>query len=96
MQVTESWHAQAVHALAQMNRSGERRQARHFLERELRYFERYCRDLPGTERLVRELALVLGRIDVAWDERTRKVMQEQSFRAARGQAGIDLARAVPT
>ena len=84
--VAESWHAQVVHAVAGMNRSGERRQARHFLERELRYFERYCRGLSGTEKLVGELALMIRHVDTEWNERTRKVMQYESVRAQRQQA----------
>ena len=94
--VAEAWYAQVVHAVAGMNRGGERRQSRHYLERELRHFERYCRNLPGTELLTGELVLLLRHVDSDWDERTRKVMQHRSFAMARVQADVPNARVAQT
>jgi hypothetical protein len=79
--VARAWHANIVGTVASMNRSGERRQARHYVERQLGYFERYCHGLPGAHELLREIALLKRNIDRSWDERTRKEMELGSYLA---------------
>jgi Ca-activated chloride channel family protein len=80
--VVQAWHSVIVNQVARLNRSGDRRQARHFLERELKYFERYARDLPGGAEQVRTLVLMLQRVGDDWNERTRKEMMFESYRLA--------------
>ena len=55
-----------------MNRDGDGRAAQAFVERELHWFERYARGVPGAEALLTELVLLHRRAGEAWDERTRK------------------------
>ena len=66
-----------------MNREGDRRAAKHFLERELRWMERYARGVPGAEPLLAELVLVLRRVGEEWDERTRKAVWATSAQRSR-------------
>jgi Ca-activated chloride channel family protein len=80
--VARLWHASIVRTVARMNRAGDRREARHYLERELRFFQRYGKGLAGSDALVRELVLMLRRIGQEWDERTRKEMELFSFKYA--------------
>jgi hypothetical protein len=61
-----------LRSAVRMNREGDRRAAMHFLERQLRWLERYARGVPGAETLVAEVVLVERRIGEEWDERTRK------------------------
>jgi Ca-activated chloride channel homolog len=80
--VARLWHASIVRTVARMNRTGDRREARHYLERELRFFQRYGKGLAGSDALTRELVLMLRRIGQEWNERTRKEMELFSFRYA--------------
>lgn len=79
------WHAHVVRLVARMNRSRERREARGYLERELKWFERYCRDLPGAQSLVEEMARMFKHVDRDWDERTRKEMEHGSYKTSRSE-----------
>ena len=79
MAVATAWHAQILQTSARMNRAGERRQARRYLERELQFFERYCTGLPQALLLLKEIALLKQNIDRDWDERTRKEMEVASY-----------------
>jgi Ca-activated chloride channel family protein len=79
--VAQTWHADIVRTAASMNRSGDRRHARHYVERQLRYFERYCDGLPNARELAREITLLRRNIDRSWDERTRKEMELGSYLA---------------
>jgi hypothetical protein len=64
-----------------MNRAGDRRGGKHFLEREIRWIERYARGLPGAEPLLAELVLLLRRAEEEFDPRLRKELyMEASFR----------------
>jgi hypothetical protein len=62
-----------------MNRAGERRQARRYLERELRHFERYCGGMPEALPLLKEIAALKQNSDRSWDERTRKEMEFAAY-----------------
>jgi Ca-activated chloride channel homolog len=75
MAVAIAWHAEIARTAARMNRAGERRQARSYVERELNYFERYCAGLPRARLLLKEIAMLKQNVDRNWDERTRKEME---------------------
>ena len=62
-----------------MNRAGERRQARRYLERELHHFERYCSGLPEALPLLKEIATLKQNVDRSWNERTRKEMEFAAY-----------------
>jgi Ca-activated chloride channel family protein len=79
MAVALAWHAEIVRHAAQLNRAGERSQARRFVERELQYFERYCAGLPQAMPLVREITVLKQNVDRQWDERTRKEMEVSAY-----------------
>ena len=80
MKVAQAWQATVVREAAEMNRRGERRQVKHYIEQELRHLGRYVEGLPETELLIQELSLILQKAEHTWDERTRKEMQYNSFR----------------
>jgi Ca-activated chloride channel family protein len=79
MSVVRAWHAEVVRTAARMNRVGERRQARRYLERELRLFERYCVGLPAAGELLKEIAVLKQNVDLEWNERTRKEMELSAY-----------------
>jgi Ca-activated chloride channel family protein len=79
MAVATAWHADIVRTSARMNRAGERRQARRYLERELRHFERYCGGMPEALPLLKEIAALKQNSDRSWDERTRKEMEFAAY-----------------
>jgi len=79
MTVARAWHADIVRTASQMNRGGDRRHARHYVERELHFFERYCVGLPEARDLLKEIAVLKQNVDRTWDERTRKEMELGSY-----------------
>ena len=79
MAVARAWHAEIIRAAARMNRAGDRRQARHFVERELQFFERYCSGLPEARDLLKEIAVLRQNVERDWNERTRKEMEIASY-----------------
>ncbi|MGD9924613.1 MAG: hypothetical protein AB7V13_24670, partial [Pseudorhodoplanes sp.] len=76
--VARVWHAVIVSTVARLNRQMEQRQARHYMERELKFFERYVAGLPRGAELFRELVVMFKHIHEDWDERTRKEMNLSS------------------
>jgi Ca-activated chloride channel family protein len=89
----EAWQAEVLRQAVRMNRDGDRRAARHFLERELRWMERYARGIAAAEPLLAELVLMLRRVGEEWDERTRKEVFAASYQRVHGEA--DLRAAAP-
>jgi len=88
----QAWQAEALRRAVRMNREGDRRAAKHFLERELRWMEPYARGVPGTETLLAELILVQRRVSEEWDERTRKEVFSASYKVSRSERDL---RAAP-
>jgi len=78
--VTELWQAQIVHKVTGLNRSRDYRKAHHYLTHQLGYFERYCQDVPGAERLVNELQQLLRQVTRPWSERSRKEIELASYK----------------
>ena len=70
--VLTAWQAEAMRRAVAMNRDGDRRGSKHFLEREVRWMERYARGLPGAEPVLAELVLLLRRAEEELDPRLRK------------------------
>lgn len=70
--VMTAWQSQAIRQALAMNRDADRRGAKHYLERELRFLERYARGLPGAEGILAELVLLLRRAEEELDPRLRK------------------------
>ena len=81
--VVNAWQSEVVRAAVLMNRDGDYRAARSFVERELRFLERYARNVPGAEPMLRDLAIVQRSIHEEWSERDRKEVYLQSVKASR-------------
>jgi len=80
--------AEALRRAVRMNRDGDGRAARHFLERELRWMEPYARSIPGADILLAELILVQRRVGEEWDERTRKEVYAASHKLSRSERDL--------
>ena len=93
MSVAAAWHAEVVRRAAQLNRKGERRQARRYVEREAPFFERYCSGLPQALPLLRELIVLKQNVEREWDERMRKEMEISAYMAQSNRADYRPARA---
>ena len=93
MAVATVWHAEILRTAARLNRSGERRQARRYIDRELQFFERYCSGLPQAATLLKEIALLRQNVGRDWDERTRKEMEVAAYRVQANRADYRGARA---
>jgi hypothetical protein len=83
-----AWQAEAMRRAVALNREGDRRGAKHFLERELRWLERYARGLAGAEPMLAELVLLLRRVDEEMDPRMLKAVYFRS--AIRARQEVDL------
>lgn len=70
--VLRAWQADVLRRAVAMNRGRDRRAAKHYLQREIRFIERYARGLPGAESLIAELVLVLRRAEEEFDPRMAK------------------------
>jgi Ca-activated chloride channel family protein len=84
--VLQAWQADVMRRAVGLNREGDRRGAKHFLEKELRWLERYARGLPGAEPLLAELVLLLRRAEEELDPRLRKELYAMSTNRMRGQS----------
>ena len=80
-----AWQAAVLRKSAALNRERDRRAARGFIERELRWFQRYAIGVPGADPLVAELVLLLRRAEEEWSERTRKEVFAASYRRGKSE-----------
>ena len=83
--VAQRWHAQILREAMNLNRIGRYREASDFVETQLKHFERYCRGIEGTTRLVRELQDLTHRVNYDFDERSRKEVQMYSHKLSRNE-----------
>ncbi len=83
--VVNAWQSEVVRAAVLMNRDGDYRAARSFVERQLRFLERYARNVAGAEPMLRDLAIVQRSIHEAWSERDRKEVYLQSMKVQRAE-----------
>jgi Ca-activated chloride channel family protein len=93
--VLQAWQADVMRRAVGLNREGDRRGAKHFLEKELRWLERYARGLPGAEPLLAELVLLLRRAEEELDPRLRKELYAASTNRMRAQADYRSAPRAP-
>jgi Ca-activated chloride channel family protein len=70
--VARAWHAHVLRHCAMLNKEGAFDKAGRFAQRQLKHFERYVSDLPGTDGMVDELRLLAASADTMWSSRTRK------------------------
>jgi len=72
--VARAWHAHVVRYAALLNRDAEGSEAKTFLAREIKHFERYASALPVGAEMIEELEQVRSRAGRRWSEQTRKEM----------------------
>ncbi len=73
--VAQVWHASVVKQAAELNRLGKTRRLKQVLDHEIKFFSRYCHELPEARALVLELELLRRNAGQDWHERVRKEMQ---------------------
>lgn len=83
-----AWQADAMRRTIDLNRNGDRRGAKHYLTRELKWIESYARDLPESEPLLAELVLLLRRADEELDARTQKDVFAGSMMRVRSESDL--------
>ena len=83
-----AWQADAMRRTIDLNRNRDRRGAKHYLTRELKWMEPYARDLPGSEPLLAELVLLLRRADEEIDARTVKEVFRGSMMRMRSESDL--------
>lgn len=83
--VLSAWTSETMRRALQLNREHDRRRARHYLTKEMRYIENYARHLDGAEPFMIELALLSEQIEEEIDERTRKDVFMASMKRERGE-----------
>lgn len=80
-----AWQADAMRRTVTFNVEGDRRGAKHYLKRELKWMEHYARDLPGVEPLLAELVLLLRRADEEMSPRFGKALYMGSTQRMRSE-----------
>ena len=90
-----AWRAAAMRRAIELNRDGDRRGAKHYLERELKWLEPYARGLPATETALAELVLLLRRADEELDPRLSKDIFMSSLNLSRSQSDLRKSRQSP-
>ena len=83
-----AWQSDAMRRTVSLNREGDRRGAKHYLSRELRWMEPYARDLPGAEPLLAEMVLLLRRADEEMDPRMQKALFVGSTQRVRSEQDL--------
>ena len=82
MAALQAWQAETLRRTMTLNRNGDRRGAKHYLERELRYMQRYAMGMAEAEPLLAELVLLLRRVDREIEPRLRKEIYNTTSRRA--------------
>ena len=80
-----AWQADAMRRTVTFNLVGDRRGAKHYLRRELKWMENYARDLPGVAPLLAELVLLLRRADEEMTPRFAKALYMGSTQRMRSE-----------
>ena len=80
-----AWQADVMRRTVTFNLVGDRRGAKHYLRRELKWMEHYARDLPGVAPLLAELVLLLRRADEEMTPRLGKALYMGSTQRMRSE-----------
>lgn len=84
--VAEQWQAHIYHRAMILNQDGQYQAAHAFAERESRFFNRYCHDLPELRSSVEELSEFTPTICHAFREITSKELAFRTYKSSRGEA----------
>lgn len=77
--VAEIWQSNIVRKAVRFNREKKLTELCKYLDYELKYFARYCDDIPFTDELVAALEQMRIVADQEWDERCRKSMEYTTY-----------------
>jgi Ca-activated chloride channel family protein len=83
--VAEIWQSNVVRKAVRYNREKKLTELCKYLDYELKYFARYCDDIPFTDELVAALERMRVVADHEWDERSRKSMEYTTYLTQTGQ-----------
>jgi len=83
--VAEQWHAHIMHRTMTLNQDGQFEAAEEFAQRESRYFEKYCKGLPGMEQFTRELDRFAPSAGVLYQVSDAKEVLLRSYKSSRGE-----------
>jgi len=83
--VAQVWQSVIVQNAVEFNRSGAHDEGSKYVAKELKYFEKYCADLPDTELLVAELKRVLQQMAQPWEESSRKEIELHHYKSSRSE-----------
>lgn len=81
----QAWQASVVQKLVNLNREGCFDDAEALLKSEYRELRHYCKDVPGTEALVKQLEATRRQIRHRWSDRTRKEMRLSTYKTLRSE-----------
>jgi hypothetical protein len=84
--VAEQWQAHIYHRAMILNQDGQYQAAHAFAERESRFFDRYCHDLPELRSSVEELSEFTPTTCHAFREITSKEVAFRTYKSIRGEA----------
>ena len=79
LRVARCWQAGIIRRCVALNKHRNFQELMRYLDHELKYFQRYCHGLKGTEGLVAELQGMRERANNRWDERSLKHMDHSSY-----------------
>jgi Ca-activated chloride channel family protein len=83
--VAEQWQAHIYHRAMVLNQDGQYEAAHTFAERESRYFDRYCHDLPEMRASIEEVHEFAPTASRAYHAMASKEMFVRSYKIARGE-----------
>ncbi len=86
LRVALAWQLWLVRAATRLNQDGELRRAAELVARELKFFVKYCDELPGAKALIDPLKRLQRTIgERQYDRRSAKEMMVSSRKATRGE-----------
>lgn len=84
LQVARIWQARLMRAASDLNRERDYEGVRRLIGAELQHFERFCKDLPGGRKLVRDSSRLQRLSERAVSERLRKNMNYTGYQQQKG------------
>lgn len=79
VKIAEIWQSGIVRRAVKMNRENHLRDLQSYLDREIKFFSKYCYGLPDMDHLIRPLLDMRAVADRDWDERSRKSMEYTTY-----------------
>jgi hypothetical protein len=86
--VARLWQSWVMLRVGPLNREGRFDEACAFLDREIKLFREYARELPEGAELLQQLEEVRRSMDHTWDERGLKEVELAHYKRSRGEADL--------